>query len=48
MSESVEIANNINADGINTNYHDCGSGVPVLLIHGSGPGGRCQVVVSVT
>ncbi|CAE6848491.1 MULTISPECIES: alpha/beta fold hydrolase [Burkholderiaceae] len=38
MSESVEIANNINADGINTNYHDCGSGVPVLLIHGSGPG----------
>ena len=26
------------AGGISTNYHDVGSGAPVLLIHGSGPG----------
>lgn len=24
--------------GINTNYYDCGEGVPVLLLHGSAPG----------
>lgn len=33
-----EIANRINAGGIQTNYHDQGSGDVVLLIHGSGPG----------
>lgn len=33
-----EIANFIVAAGIRTNYHDAGSGFPVLLIHGSGPG----------
>lgn len=33
-----EIANTIDAGGIKTNYHDIGKGVPVLLIHGSGPG----------
>jgi 2-hydroxymuconate-semialdehyde hydrolase len=33
-----EIANSIQAAGIQTNYHDVGSGNPVLLIHGSGPG----------
>ena len=33
-----EIANRINAAGIQTNYHDVGQGDPVLLIHGSGPG----------
>lgn len=40
MSESnnPEIANSIVAAGIRTNYHDAGSGFPVLLIHGSGPG----------
>jgi 2-hydroxymuconate-semialdehyde hydrolase len=35
---SPEIANSIVAAGIKTNYHDQGSGAPVLLIHGSGPG----------
>ena len=33
-----EIALNIRAAGIETNYHDQGSGFPVLFIHGSGPG----------
>lgn len=28
----------VNAGGITTHYHDVGSGVPVLLLHGSGPG----------
>ena len=37
-NDSPEIANNIEADGIRTNYHDTGSGEPVMLIHGSGPG----------
>jgi 2-hydroxymuconate-semialdehyde hydrolase len=37
-NDSPEIANNIEADGIRTNYHDSGSGEPVMLIHGSGPG----------
>ena len=33
-----EIARSIVAGGIRTNYHDAGTGSPVLLIHGSGPG----------
>ena len=33
-----EIGQSITAGGITTNYHDVGSGPPVLLIHGSGPG----------
>ncbi len=33
-----EIAQRIRAAGIETNYHDLGSGMPVLFIHGSGPG----------
>jgi 2-hydroxymuconate-semialdehyde hydrolase len=33
-----EIARSIRAAGILTNYHDAGSGHPVMLIHGSGPG----------
>lgn len=33
-----EIANSIVAAGIRTNYHDVGSGFPLLMIHGSGPG----------
>lgn len=37
-TQNPEIANSINAGGIQTNYHDVGSGKPVLLIHGSGPG----------
>lgn len=35
---NTEIANSVRAAGILTNYHDMGSGFPVLLIHGSGPG----------
>jgi len=39
MSANVpEIGQRIVAAGIETNYHDVGSGAPVLLIHGSGPG----------
>ena len=33
-----EIAESVIAAGIRTNVHDVGSGHPVLLIHGSGPG----------
>jgi pimeloyl-ACP methyl ester carboxylesterase len=33
-----DIARTIDANGIATNLHDVGSGVPVVLIHGSGPG----------
>lgn len=33
-----EIADSVDVDGIRTNYHDVGSGPPVVLIHGSGPG----------
>ena len=33
-----EIAGSVVAAGIRTNMHDVGSGHPVLLIHGSGPG----------
>ncbi|MEU3513355.1 alpha/beta hydrolase [Streptomyces longwoodensis] len=33
-----EIGATISAHGIETNYHDTGSGSPVLLLHGSGPG----------
>jgi 2-hydroxymuconate-semialdehyde hydrolase len=35
---SPEIADSIVAAGIRTNYHDLGSGHPLLMIHGSGPG----------
>lgn len=33
-----EIGRSVVAAGIRTNYHDEGSGAPVLLLHGSGPG----------
>ena len=33
-----EIGSTIAAAGVATNYHDAGTGSPVLLIHGSGPG----------
>lgn len=36
--QTPEIAKTINAGGIATNYHDEGTGAPVILIHGSGPG----------
>ena len=35
---SPEIGRSIVAAGLRTNYHDLGSGAPVVLIHGSGPG----------
>ena len=38
MSANPEIGKTIVANGIATNYHDTGTGAPVLLIHGSGPG----------
>lgn len=37
-ASSPEIANSIVAAGIRTNYHDSGTGFPLLMIHGSGPG----------
>lgn len=38
ISRSPEIGRTVDALGIRTNLHDEGSGAPVLLIHGSGPG----------
>ncbi|CAM3750788.1 alpha/beta fold hydrolase [Polaromonas hydrogenivorans] len=38
MTQNPEIGQSILANGVNTNYHDVGSGFPVLMIHGSGPG----------
>src|SRR5258708_12506488 len=35
---SPEIGKSIRAGGVMTNYHEAGSGTPVILIHGSGPG----------
>ena len=37
-TSNPEIARTVEAGGIATNYHDVGSGTPVLMIHGSGPG----------
>ncbi|PUA19436.1 alpha/beta fold hydrolase [Glaciimonas sp. PCH181] len=37
-ANNLEIGKNIVVNGIATNYHDVGTGAPVLLIHGSGPG----------
>lgn len=37
-STPPEIGLSIDAGGVATNYHDTGSGPPLLLIHGSGPG----------
>ena len=38
MSGNPEIGLSIVANGLATNYNDVGSGDPVLMIHGSGPG----------
>jgi 2-hydroxymuconate-semialdehyde hydrolase len=38
MTQNPEIGKSIVANGIRTNYHDVGTGFPVLMIHGSGPG----------
>ena len=37
-TDNPEIGKRILANGIQTNYHDFGTGSPVLMIHGSGPG----------
>lgn len=37
-SNNPEIGRSVVAAGIRTNLHDLGSGAPVLLLHGSGPG----------
>ncbi|MEA2640996.1 MAG: 2-hydroxymuconate-semialdehyde hydrolase [Chloroflexota bacterium] len=33
-----EVGKSVRAAGVETNYHEAGSGAPVILIHGSGPG----------
>jgi 2-hydroxymuconate-semialdehyde hydrolase len=38
QAHNPEIGKSIAINGIVTNYHDVGSGAPVLMIHGSGPG----------
>ncbi len=38
MIQNPEIGTRIRTGGFETNVHDVGSGAPVLLIHGSGPG----------
>lgn len=38
MGENPEIGRNIDVGGIGTNYIQAGSGAPLILIHGSGPG----------
>ena len=38
MNENPEIGRSLQASGLRTNYHDVGSGPPVVFIHGSGPG----------
>ncbi len=35
---SPEIGLSIEANGLQTNYHDQGQGTNLMLIHGSGPG----------
>jgi 2-hydroxymuconate-semialdehyde hydrolase len=38
QASNPEIGKSIEAAGFRTNYHDHGTGFPVILIHGSGPG----------
>lgn len=38
LQTTPEIGTSIRAGGVMTNYHEAGSGTPVVLIHGSGPG----------
>lgn len=38
MTSNPEIGKSVQTGPVATNYHDIGSGAPVLMIHGSGPG----------
>ena len=38
MEKRPEIANSILTGSFQTNYHDVGSGFPLIMLHGSGPG----------
>ena len=38
MEHRPEIANSILTGSFHTNYHDVGSGFPLIMLHGSGPG----------
>ena len=38
MSQNPEIGSTVRAASIDTNLHDAGSGFPIVLLHGSGPG----------
>jgi 2-hydroxymuconate-semialdehyde hydrolase len=38
LSDNPEIGENVDVDGIGTNYIKAGKGPPLILIHGSGPG----------
>jgi len=38
VSDNPEIGQNVDVNGIGTNYITAGSGTPLILIHGSGPG----------
>ena len=38
MSQNPEIGSTVRAANIDTNLHDSGSGFPIALLHGSGPG----------
>lgn len=38
VTQHPEIGRMIDVNGVKTNLHDVGSGTPIMLIHGSGPG----------
>ena len=38
MEKRPEIANSVKTGSFQTNYHDVGSGFPLIMLHGSGPG----------
>jgi len=41
-ADAPEVGWSVSAGGVKTYYHDIGSGPPVLLLHGSGPGVTAQ------
>jgi pimeloyl-ACP methyl ester carboxylesterase len=38
QNNNPEIGRSVDAAGIQTNYLEAGSGAPLVLLHGSGPG----------